>query len=204
MSFKDQISSTINQAFEKALENKKLLSADTELKKQLGHATELIIQAYSKGGCVFAIGNGGSAADAQHFIAELVSKLSKDRDPIKGFALTTDTSILTAIGNDYGYDHTFERQVRGLMTENDVLLAITTSGNSPNVLAALQAAKKMKVKTILLTGSTGGKAKDMADVNLLTPGANTAAIQENHITIYHTLCYLIELGLIDKGLCKYV
>ena len=111
---------------------------------------------------------------------------------------------MTAIGNDYGYDHTFERQVRGLMTSNDVLLAITTSGNSPNVLAALQAAKKMNVKTILLTGSTGGKARDMADVNLLTPGANTAAIQENHITIYHTLCYLIELGLVEKGLCKYV
>lgn len=194
----------VSQAFTDSEKNIQQLVLNKEVQQQVAKAAETMVKAYEKGGCLFAAGNGGSAADAQHLIAELVSKLSKDRTPIKGFALTTDTSILTAIGNDYGYEYTFERQVRGLMTSNDVLLAITTSGNSPNILRALEAARKKDIRTVLLTGPTGGKAKDLADLCILVPGSHTANIQQNHIVIYHTLCHLIELGLVEKGLCQYV
>ncbi len=190
--------------FSSAAENAARLRDSKEVQAQLVTAAEMVVQAYVGGGCLFAAGNGGSAADAQHLVAEMVSKLQKDRTPIRAFAMTVDTSILTAIGNDYGYDLLFHRQVRGLMSKKDIFLAITTSGKSPNILKALEACKEVGCKSILLTGGDGGPAKKLADHTILAPGSFTAAIQENHLVIYHLLCYLIEKGLVAKDLCRYL
>jgi D-sedoheptulose 7-phosphate isomerase len=198
------LAKTLDQAFENSAKNLTVLSQSTELKNKLVAITNMLVDKYKAGGCIFAAGNGGSAADAQHFVAELVSKLSKDRTPIRAFAMTVDTSILTAVGNDYGYEKSFSRQVYGLMKPNDVLLAITTSGNSPNILHALKACKEIGATSILLSGRSGGEASSMADHVLLAPGSNTAQIQEAHIVMYHNLCYLLELGLVQAGIVKYV
>jgi D-sedoheptulose 7-phosphate isomerase len=195
--------SIVKEAFQVSAKNLTQLAESGSVIQSLVKAAEMAVDSYKKGGCILACGNGGSAADAQHFIAELVSKLSKDRTPIKGIALTVDTSILTAIGNDYGYEWSFHRQVMALMNKNDILLAITTSGNSPNVLRALEACREVGGKSILLAGRDGGKAAALADHSIIAPGAHTGNIQEGHLVIYHTLCYLIERGLIDAGLCKY-
>lgn len=195
---------TLDQAFAASAKNLQALHADTELKAKMITVTELMVEKYKNGGCLFAAGNGGSAADAQHLVAELVSKLSKDRTPIRAFAMTVDTSILTAVGNDYGYEKSFSRQVYGLMKPDDVLLAITTSGNSPNIIEALKACKEVGATSILLSGHEGGKAVKISDHAIIAPGATTAQIQEAHIVIYHNLCYLLELGLVKAGLVKYV
>lgn len=197
--------SYIQESFQMALENTTKLAQDAELNSALAQVADLVVESYKKGGKVFIAGNGGSAADAQHIAAELVAKLAQDRTSIPSFAMTTDTSLLTAIGNDYGYDFIFHRQVMGLMKPNDVLLAITTSGNSPNILKALEACKHVGAKSVLLTGKDGGKAKagNMADFYLIPPGKNTANIQEAHMVIYHTLCFMIEKGLVESGHVKY-
>lgn len=170
---------------------------------QLLEATRMIVQAYQRGGTLFVIGNGGSAADAQHLVAELVCRFRRDRSPIRAFALTVDTSILTAMGNDYGFEHLFSRQVRGLMEPNDILLAISTSGNSSNILAALRACRDLGAHSILLSGETGGTARSLADHAVLVPSSVTAHIQEGHMILYHTLCALLEEGLVAVGLCQY-
>ncbi|MBY0555152.1 SIS domain-containing protein [bacterium] len=192
-------------AINEAVDNVNALKNATGLHADFEKAVDLLVNTYKKGGALFVAGNGGSAADAQHFVAELVVKLSKDRDPIKAFALTVDTSILTAIGNDFTYDDIFSRQVEGLMGPNDVFMGITTSGNSPNILKAFSMAKKKGAKTILLSGKDGGKAvkENMADVNLIAPGPNTARIQEIHLIIYHTICYALEKRLIDERIISY-
>lgn len=187
-----------------SLETLKAFASDVALHQRVVDAAELICAQYEKGGSLFVAGNGGSAADAQHLVAELVSKLNKDRTPIRAFALTVDTSILTAIGNDYGYKHTFSRQVRGLMRANDVLLAITTSGNSENILEAVAACKEVGAKCILLSAGSGGKAAGLCDLELLAPTRKTPRTQELHLVLYHNLCELIEKRLVGKGLCKYL
>lgn len=201
---KAEFSRIVAEGFATAAENAARLRDSKEVQAQVVRAAEMIVQAYVGGGCLFACGNGGSAADAQHLVAELVSKLKKDRTPIRGFALTVDTSILTAIGNDYGYEQVFHRQVKGLMSKNDILLAITTSGQSPNVLRALEACREIGGQSILLSGHDGGPARKLADHSILAPGPHTAAIQENHLVIYHMLCHLIENGLVARGLCQYL
>jgi D-sedoheptulose 7-phosphate isomerase len=192
-------------AIHEAADNINTFKNATNLHTDFEKAVDLLVNTYKKGGALFVAGNGGSAADAQHFVAELVVKLSKDRDPIKAFALTVDTSILTAIGNDFSYEDIFSRQVEGLMGPNDVFMGITTSGNSPNILKAFNMAKKKGAKTILLSGKDGGKAvkESMADVNLIAPGPNTARIQEIHLIIYHTICYALEKRLIDERIISY-
>lgn len=192
-------------AINEAVDNVNAFKNATGLHADFEKAVDLLVNTYKKGGALFVAGNGGSAADAQHFVAELVVKLNKDRDPIKAFALTVDTSILTAIGNDFTYDDIFSRQVEGLMGPNDVFMGITTSGNSPNILKAFNMAKKKGAKTILLSGKDGGKAvkENMADVNLIAPGPNTARIQEIHLIIYHTICYALEKRLIDERIISY-
>ena len=168
-------------------------------------AVDMVVKHYQAGGRIYIAGNGGSAADAQHLAAEFVSKLARDRDPLPAEALTVDSSILTAIGNDYGYEHVFERQVLANMRPHDILLGITTSGNSLNIIKAFEACRELGCKTILLTGRGGGKTpKELCDVLIDAPGENTAAIQEMHLSIYHVLCYMIELEFIEKGLCHYV
>jgi D-sedoheptulose 7-phosphate isomerase len=165
----------------------------------------MMLECYKNGGALFVAGNGGSAADAQHFVAELVVKLSKNRDPIKAFALTVDTSIITAIGNDFSYDDIFARQVEGLMTAKDIFIGITTSGNSPNILKSFQMCKKIGAKSILLSGKDGGVAvkEKMANINIIVPGPNTARIQEAHTILYHTICYCLEKRLVEEKVISY-
>lgn len=158
-------------------------------------AADLIITSVKTGGKVLIFGNGGSAADAQHIAAELVNRLNYDRPPIAAIALTTDTSILTSVGNDSSFDELFERQLRALGRPGDVALAISTSGNSPNVLRAVAAARELGIKTIALAGRDGGKLADAVDVALVVDARSTQRIQETHITIGHILCELVEDAL---------
>lgn len=158
-------------------------------------AVAMLVDAYRKGGRIYIAGNGGSAADAQHIAAEFVSKLAKDRAPLAAEALTVDSSILTAIGNDYGYDEVFARQVAGKMREHDVFLGITTSGNSKNIVRALEECRKQQLKSIVFTGHDGGKVKALADYCVIASGGETATIQEIHIVLGHTLCGCVEAEL---------
>jgi D-sedoheptulose 7-phosphate isomerase len=158
-------------------------------------ATNEVIKRYKLGGRLYIAGNGGSAADAQHLAAEFVSKLAKDRNPLPAEALTVDSSILTAIGNDYGFEKIFSRQIIGKLTSKDIFLAITTSGMSQNILEALKVCKEMRIPSILFTGKDGGLAKSLATYTIITPGNSTAIIQEIHILMAHTLCQCVEIEL---------
>lgn len=145
------------------------------------------------GGKVMACGNGGSAADAQHLAAELVNRFLKDRRPYAALALSTDTSILTSVGNDFGFEQAFSKQVEALGTASDVLIAFTTSGNSPNILRALEAARARGLLTVAVTGGTGGRARALADRCLcVTATAHTPRVQEGHLLILHALCERLE------------
>jgi D-sedoheptulose 7-phosphate isomerase len=152
------------------------------------------------GGKVMACGNGGSAADAQHFAAELIGRFERERQELAAIALTTDTSILTAVGNDYSYDEIFSKQVRGLGKNGDILIGISTSGNSKNVVKAIEVAKKMGIKIIALTGNGGGKIAsllDADDIHLCAPSTRTARIQETHLVLLHALCDGVDHLLLD-------
>lgn len=163
---------------------------------EFGRAVACVIESYRKGGRIYIAGNGGSAADAQHLAAEFVSKLARDRAPLPAEALTVDSSILTAIGNDYGYDEVFARQVAGKMRSGDVFLGITTSGNSRNIIRALEQCKMMPgVTTIVFSGHDGGKVKSLADFCIIANGKETATIQEIHIVLAHSLCECVEIEL---------
>jgi len=155
-------------------------------------AVQVIVNCYRNGGRLYIAGNGGSAADAQHLAAEFVSKLAKDRDPLPAEALTVDSSILTAIGNDYGYENIFSRQIAGKMDENDVFLGITTSGNSENIIKALDQCKKMKIPTVVLTGLNGGLVQEKASYCVQSTGKRVSTIQELHILLAHTICECVE------------
>ena len=152
------------------------------------------------GGKVMACGNGGSAADAQHFAAELIGRFERERQELAAIALTTDSSILTAVGNDYSYDEVFSKQVRGLGKPGDILLGISTSGNSKNVVKAIEAAKKLGMKIIALTGNGGGKIAtllDSGDIHLCAPSTRTARIQETHLVLLHSLCDGVDHLMLD-------
>ena len=161
----------------------------------VARAAELLIASIKAGGKVLIFGNGGSAADAQHIAAELVNRLNYDRPPIAAIALTTDTSILTSVGNDSTFDDLFERQLRALGRQGDVALAISTSGNSPNVLRAVDAARELGITTVALAGRDGGKLAHAANISLVVDAQSTQRIQETHITIGHILCELVEDAL---------
>ena len=176
----------------------KQLVADTLVPEILAIA-ELMIASLRGGGLVAFCGNGGSAADSQHLAGELISRFRRERNAFRGLALTTDTSILTAIGNDYGFDRVFARQVQGLMREGDVLVSLSTSGNSANCLAAVEVAREQKVHTVAFTGASGGKLKDVVDVCLCVPSNDTPRIQESHITIGHIICDIIEIALTNPA-----
>jgi phosphoheptose isomerase len=156
-------------------------------------AADIVAGSFRSGGKILLCGNGGSAADCQHMAAEFVSRLSKDfeRPALAAIALTTDTSFLTAFSNDCGFDGVFERQVEALGKSGDVLIGISTSGNSPNVVRAVEVAKKTGLHTVVLTGQ-GGRLTAMADVAIEVPSTNTQHIQEAHLTIEHIVCYLVE------------
>ncbi|MCK5546048.1 MAG: D-sedoheptulose 7-phosphate isomerase [Rhodospirillaceae bacterium] len=156
---------------------------------------DLLVDSLKNEGCIFWCGNGGSAADSQHLAAELVGRFNNDRRALRSIALSTDTSVITSVANDFGYDDIFSRQIEGLGRKGDVLVGMTTSGNSENILRVFKAAKSMGVKTVALLGKGGGKAIEMADITLVVPTDSTARIQESHILIGHILCELIEEGL---------
>jgi len=156
---------------------------------------DLMISCYKNSGKLLICGNGGSAADSQHFAAEMVGRLVKDRDPLPAIALTTDTSILTAIGNDYSYDVVFRKQVQALGKSGDVLVCMSTSGNSENVAQAILGAKEKNIQTVALLGKSGGKIAGMADHVIVVPSNVSQRIQEGHITIIHIWCEIIESTL---------
>lgn len=158
-------------------------------------AVQATVTAYQNGGRIYIAGNGGSAADAQHLAAEFVSKLARDRAPLAAEALTTDSSILTAIGNDYGYDQVFSRQLAGKLTDKDIFLGITTSGQSANIVKALEQCRSMGVPSIVFTGKDGGKVKSLTDHCIIAPGSVTSTIQEIHILLAHTLCECVESAI---------
>ena len=148
-----------------------------------------------EGNTIFWCGNGGSASDSQHLAGELVGRFIGDRRPLKSIALNADTSVMTCIVNDYGYDYIFSRQVEALGSKGDILIGITTSGNSGNILKAFEVANNLKMTTIGLLGKGGGEAKNISQHSLIINSQSTARIQEAHITVGHILCELIELGL---------
>ena len=156
---------------------------------------KLIVSAYRAGGKVVLFGNGGSAADAQHIAGELVGRFKLERPALPAVALTTNTSVLTAVANDYGYEITFSRQVEALVNKNDVAVGISTGGNSPNVIAAIKAAKANGAKAIGLTGVNGGQLAEEVDLAIRVPSESTPRIQEAHITIGHIICELVEREL---------
>lgn len=168
------------------------VAADTALHATLAAAAEATAAALLAGRKLMVAGNGGSAADAQHLVAEFVSRLVDDRPAMRAVALTTDTSILTAVGNDYGFDRLFARQVEALGQKGDIFLAISTSGNSPNVLRALELCRAMGIVTIGLTGKTGGKMPPLCDYCLRMPSEVTMYIQQAHLALEHIYCLLVE------------
>lgn len=184
---------TITRALEESCAVKQSMLADADFMHKIARCGELWVSALFGGSKVLFAGNGGSAADAQHLAAELVGHFRVERQPLAAFALTTDTSALTAIGNDYGYEHVFARQVLALAHAGDVLVAISTSGNSPNVLLAAEAAKSRGASVIGLTGQGGGKLKPLCDICLCVPSTSTPHIQEAHITLGHILCEIVDL-----------
>jgi D-sedoheptulose 7-phosphate isomerase len=182
---------------------KDFLYISAELKKKVAdtlsgdilEAANRIKSRLEKGGKLILMGNGGSAADSQHIAAELIGRFKKERLAIPAIALTVDTSSLTALGNDYGFDTIFERQIEAHARENDVVVGISTSGNSENVVRALIKANAIGAETIGLLGNNGGKIKEVANLSIIVPSIDTARIQEVHITIGHIICELIEEDL---------
>lgn len=172
--------------------------AAAQLAQPISQAVELMFTALSNGNKILACGNGGSAADCQHFAAELVGRFERERLPLPGLALTTDTSLLTAVGNDYGFNDIFAKQVQAFGQSGDVLLALSTSGNSANVVAAIEAALERDMRIVALTGKGGGaigrKLTD-ADVHICVPHDRTARIQEVHLLTIHCLCDGIDVAL---------
>jgi|TARA_B110000211_G_scaffold205400_1_gene239646 D-sedoheptulose 7-phosphate isomerase len=166
--------------------------------ESIGHSVEvaakLCLDCLKNGNKILLFGNGGSAADAQHIAAELVGRYKTERKGLAAIALTTDTSALTAIGNDYGYDCVFDRQVEALANTGDVAIGISTGGSSANVASALKLAKDLDCKTIGFSGRGGGEMNELCDINIVVPAQDTARIQEMHIVIGHTICHLIDLA----------
>jgi len=175
--------------------------AGTLLAQPIADAIELMFNALSNGNKILACGNGGSAGDAQHFAAELVGRFERERFPLPAISLSTDTSIITAVGNDYSFDEIFRKQVQALGQAGDLLLAISTSGNSANVLAAAEAALEREMRVVALTGKDGGKLGKLltdADVHINVPHARTARIQEVHLTAIHALCDGLDVALFGE------
>ena len=160
--------------------------------EQILEVGRIIAQALKDGNKLLLFGNGGSAADAQHIAAEIVGRFKKEREALPAIALTTDTSILTAVGNDYGFERVFERQISALCMPGDVVIGITTSGNSPNVVRGLAKAHDLGATTVAFTGRDGGKVVEVAHYSFVVPSYDTARIQECHITLGHVLCEIID------------
>ena len=175
-----------------SVETMTLVLNDAAIHAAVVEAGRITAEAMKAGRKLMVCGNGGSAADSQHLVAEFVSRLTVDRPALRAIALTTDTSILTAIGNDYSYDNVFERQVEALGIGGDVLLAISTSGNSKNCVKALKRAKAMGIHTMAFTGNRGGAMSALAEINVIVPSDTTMNIQESHLALEHIYCMVVE------------
>lgn len=180
----------IHQIFQSAGEV--LRQTDQKQAEQIAAAAESMMQSVAKGGKILIFGNGGSAADSQHMAAELIGRFQRERRAVAALALTTDTSSLTALSNDYGFDKVFVRQIEALGKPGDVALAISTSGNSANVLKAVEYARTKGMVTVGLTGGTGGRLASLVDIAICVPSSTTARVQEAHECIIHCLCELLE------------
>jgi len=195
---------SIAQHFRRSRETLERAVQDGELMQAMIRATDTMAAALRSGNKILIAGNGGSAADAQHIACEFLSRLNFDRNPLPCIALTTDTSVLTGIGNDYGFEQVFERQVRGLARAGDVLLAISTSGRSPNILAGLRAARAAGVTTVGFTGSSDSPMLALCDIAVRAPSDSTPQIQQIHIVAAHAICGLIEQELFGKPVSEAV
>lgn len=192
-----QLASRVRDQISESLEVKRsLLEGDQA--EIIAEIAALIIDSYMSGGKVIFLGNGGSAADAQHLACELVGKFQAERSALPAIALSVNTSILTAIGNDYGFDLVFARQIEAWARPEDVVVGISTSGNSPNVLKAMEAAKRIGARTVGFTGRSGGKLVESVDLCLRIPSDSTPRIQEGHITAGHVICSLVESALFGE------
>jgi D-sedoheptulose 7-phosphate isomerase len=189
----------IRKSISASIETKQKVLADDHLITQLAKAAQMTIDLYKRDGSFLAIGNGGSASDVQHIVAELVGRFYYDRPPLRAQALSTNTSNLTCIGNDYGYDQLFSRQVQAMGRKGDVLLALSTSGNSKNVILAIQKAREIGMHVIGMTGATGGHMSELCDIIMKVPSKDTARIQECHIMLGHIYCEMIEAKLFPKS-----
>jgi len=188
----------IKSYLEQSIQVKQSIAASVDLQNRIDTVASICVNALKQKKRIFFAGNGGSAADAQHLAAEFVSRFNYDRPGLAGMALTTDTSILTAIGNDYGYDQLFSRQIEALAQPGDILIGLTTSGNSKNILKAIDAAKSMGVYTIGFCGESG-KILEQADFCLSVPSTVTPFIQESHITIGHIICAIVEFSIFPQS-----
>src|SRR3989339_985387 len=188
----------IKQIADSAATKQAILEND-DLVEMIVTVAKACVEVYRHGKRTIWAGNGGSAADAQHIAAELVGRYGFDRPSIPSLALTTDTSNLTAIGNDYGYDKVFSRQLEGMGQSGDIFIGISTSGNSRNIINAFEVAKKKGIKTVALVGRDGGEMAKMADIALIVPSDSTPRIQESHILIGHILCDIIEKETFGQG-----
>ncbi len=194
----DPMNTYITEQIQQSRDTLERLAADSDLLARLEAVAEASIRCLQAGGKLLFAGNGGSAADAQHLAGELVSRFAYDRPGLPAFALTTDTSVLTAIGNDYGYERLFQRQVQAVGKAGDVLIAISTSGRSPNILAALRQAREQGLVTVGWTGARGDAMAADCDHLIRVPSADTPKIQEGHIVLGHILCGLIERACFPK------
>lgn len=185
----------VRKEFESSVQTKMKLMEDQALMRTVADVTDLVIATYKRGGKTLLAGNGGSAADAQHIAAEFVSRFYFDRPGLPSIALSSDPSIVTAIGNDYGYENLFARQIEAHGKPGDVFFAITTSGKSPNVIRAIERAKEMGLKTVALTSEKGADMAALCDYAILAPSTVTPKIQECHITIGHAICAGVEEAL---------
>jgi len=177
---------------------KTILLSDKTMLDLIADVTKITINAYKEGNKTLIAGNGGSAADAQHFAAEFVGRFYSDRPGLASHALTVDSSVITAIGNDYGYKNIFSRQIQANGEKGDIFFAISTSGNSPNIIEALDECKKMEIISVGLTGDSGGLMKDLCDYCFCVPSKDTPRIQESHILIEHIICSLVEKELFPE------
>ncbi len=192
----------IKNQIQASIDTKQNILNDEALMQTIADVGQACVELYQNGKKTLLAGNGGSAADAQHIAAELVGRYGFDRPSIPSIALTTDTSNLTAIGNDYGYDKVFSRQMEGMGSEGDLFIGISTSGNSENIINAINAAKAKGVTTVALVGRDGGEMARLADFAIIVPSNATPRIQESHILIGHMICDIIEKELFGDGVSE--
>lgn len=195
----DRLGQRIRDQIRETARNLDAMASDDELVDQIAKVAAVCVSALRAGRKVLFAGNGGSAADAQHLAGELVSRFAYDRPGLAAFALTTDTSVLTAIGNDYGYERLFARQIEAVAVAGDVFFAISTSGRSPNVLNALDVAREKGLVTVGMTGGAGGQMPGRCDYVLRVPSAVTPRIQEGHLAIGHAICEIIEAQIFPRA-----